>query len=278
MHLHAADRDVRHPRRLLINLGHAIQGDAELVFAAPGRDVAMCSGIDVGINAQARSGACTPLLRAIRSMQASSASLSTLKLKTPWSSAYSISSCDLPTPAKVHFRGSPPAASTRKSSPPETMSNPAPSRDKQFEDGAIRVRFDRVADQVVDLAERRVEPAVVIENRAGAVDVERRSIFLRDAFQIHVFAMESAVVVMKRVHASGCVGAEMAQTGNVSSRAAQTREVTPQPEIALTHDVTTLQMTRRMIAERRAPAGRALLPWSRSRSCAARDDAHVFEP
>jgi hypothetical protein len=67
---------------------------------------------------------------------------------------------------------------------------------------------------VVDLAQGRIESPVVIENRAGAVDVERRSIFLRDAFEIHAFAMQAAVLITKRVHVSGCVDAEIAQTRN----------------------------------------------------------------
>ena len=62
---------------------------------------------------------------------------------------------------------------------------------------AIGVRFDRVANEVIDIAERRIEPAVMIENRARAVDIERRPIFLRDAFESHAFAMEIAVLVAK---------------------------------------------------------------------------------
>ena len=68
---------------------------------------------------------------------------------------------------------------------------------KQIEDGAIRIRFDRVADQVIDLAQRRIEPSVMIENRARAVDIERRAILLGDAFKIHAFAMQAAVVITK---------------------------------------------------------------------------------
>ena len=134
-------------------------------------------------------------------MQASSASLSTLKLKTPCSSAYSISSCDLPTPAKVQRSR---IAAGRENAKKFAAGNDVEPRAfprKQIEDGAIRVRFDRVADQVIDLAQRRIEPSVVIENRARAVDIERRAIFLRDAFEIHAFAMQAAVVIMKRVHA-----------------------------------------------------------------------------
>ncbi|MNN37537.1 hypothetical protein D3C81_1514890 [compost metagenome] len=52
---------------------------------------------------------------------------STLKQRTSCASASSISAALLPTPENTTLRASPPAASTRLSSPPETMSNPAPS-------------------------------------------------------------------------------------------------------------------------------------------------------
>ena len=45
-----------------------------------------------------------------------------------FSSASWISASVLPTPENSVLRASPPAASTRASSPPETMSKPAPSR------------------------------------------------------------------------------------------------------------------------------------------------------
>ena len=57
----------------------------------------------------------------------SSRSLSTLKHITPTSSARNISARDLPTPENTTFAGSTPAASTRSSSPPDTMSKPQPA-------------------------------------------------------------------------------------------------------------------------------------------------------
>ena len=45
----------------------------------------------------------------------------------PSSSALAISSGFLLTPENTTLDGSPPAATTRSSSPPETISNPAPS-------------------------------------------------------------------------------------------------------------------------------------------------------
>ena len=52
---------------------------------------------------------------------------STLKQRIPTSSARIISSRDFATPEKTTFDASPPAASTRSSSPCETISKPEPS-------------------------------------------------------------------------------------------------------------------------------------------------------
>ena len=71
--------------------------------------------------------ALTPRRAANASTSASSDSDSQLKLWMPLASAYSTSSAVLPTPENTTFPGSPPACSTRYSSPPETISNPAPA-------------------------------------------------------------------------------------------------------------------------------------------------------
>src|SRR5438067_371788 len=49
VHLDAANGKVRQPGGLLVDRGHVIQPDTEFVFAPPGGDVTMSSGIDVGI-------------------------------------------------------------------------------------------------------------------------------------------------------------------------------------------------------------------------------------
>jgi hypothetical protein len=50
---------------------------------------------------------------------------------------------------------------------------------------------------VIERTESTVEPAIMIEDRARAIDIERRSIFLRDAFEIHIFAVEFLLVIPK---------------------------------------------------------------------------------
>ena len=74
---------------------------------------------------------------------------------------------------------------TRNNSPPETMSNPAPALASSLQDGAIRIRLNRITNQMIELAERGIEPAVMISNRACAVDIKRRAVLfarpLRDS-------------------------------------------------------------------------------------------------
>ena len=53
---------------------------------------------------------------------------------------------------------------------------------------------------MIERRERGVETAVMIENRPGAIYIERRPEFLLDARKIDIFAVKFAVVVMKRMH------------------------------------------------------------------------------
>src|SRR5205823_1691213 len=77
---------------------------------------------------------------------------------------------------------------------------------EQLENRAIRVRFNRVTDQMIERRECRGEPAVVVENRPRAVDVKRRPKLFRDAPKIDIFAMKLAVAITKRMHARKCNG------------------------------------------------------------------------
>ena len=65
--------------------------------------------------------------------------------------------------------------STRNSSPPETMSKPAPAPASSVSMAEIRVRLDGVADGVRNVAERLVIGAIAVEDRAARIDVARRS-------------------------------------------------------------------------------------------------------
>jgi hypothetical protein len=79
--------------------------------------------------------------RATMETRASSGALSTLSTRTPASSAKAISSSVFPTPEKTTLRASPPARSTRYSSPPDTMSNPEPSRANRLSTARFEFAF-----------------------------------------------------------------------------------------------------------------------------------------
>ena len=65
------------------------------------------------------------------------------------------------------------------------------------EDGAIRVRFDRVTDFMVQSAERFIQTTIVIENRAPAVDINRRPNLFGDLLEIHSLAVKLAIAIAK---------------------------------------------------------------------------------
>ena len=71
---------------------------------------------------------------------------------------------------------------------------------EQLQDRAIRVRFDRITNQVIQRRERGVKSRVMIENCARAVNISRRAEFLATRVKIDIFAMEMAVAIMKRMH------------------------------------------------------------------------------
>ena len=86
--------------------------------------------------------------RPTRSSASSSSALSTLNIPMPARSAKAISDSVFPTPAKTVRPGSPPASSTRASSPPETTSNPEPQRAKRGQQREVPAGLHRVADEV----------------------------------------------------------------------------------------------------------------------------------
>ncbi len=86
-------------------------------------------------------GARAPAAAAVAARSRSSDSDSTLKQWMPAASAARISSAVLPTPENTTCPGSPPAAITRASSPPDTMSKPPPIRAKRFSTARFELAF-----------------------------------------------------------------------------------------------------------------------------------------
>ena len=68
------------------------------------------------------------------------------------------------------------------------------------EHGEIGVGLERVANAQVESVEAAGESAVVIRNRAGAVDVGRRAVELSDGREIDGLAMQILAGVMEVVH------------------------------------------------------------------------------
>ena len=75
-----------------------------------------------------------------------SSSDSIFKQLMPTDKAYSISASVLPTPEKTTFLGSPPAAITRRNSPSDTISKPAPNLANKF--NTAKFEQDLTAKQV----------------------------------------------------------------------------------------------------------------------------------
>ena len=102
--------------------------DAEFVFAETGGDVGVGIGEDVRVDAEGEAGAELEGFGA-SGEEVGSASDSTLKRRMLARRAASISQICLPTPEKTTFlRAGLWARRTRSSSPPDTMSKPAPCR------------------------------------------------------------------------------------------------------------------------------------------------------
>ena len=80
------------------------------------------------------------------------------------------------------------------------MSKPAPASASNCRIATIRVRFNCVADQVIQGRDRGIEPCVVIKNCPRAINVKWRAKFLGCASKIDIFAVKLAVAVMEKMH------------------------------------------------------------------------------
>jgi hypothetical protein len=50
---------------------------------------------------------------------------------------------------------------------------------------------------VIERRQGGIKPAIMVEDRARAIDIERGAVFLRDAFEIDFFAVELLLVITK---------------------------------------------------------------------------------
>ena len=111
--------------------------------------------------------------------------------------AASISQTCLPTPEKTTlFSAGLWALRTRSSSPPETMSKPAPCFAEEAEDGERGVGFDGVADGVgTGRLKARCEELEALRDLVGGVDVERGAVLFGEGGEADSVAVERAVAV-----------------------------------------------------------------------------------
>jgi hypothetical protein len=138
----ALDLQVRQRRGAPVDVEGLVEGNAELGGLEAGGDVGMGARVDIGIDAQRHRRAAAELASDFVELF-QLAGDSTLKQWMPASSAARISSRALPTPEKTILSALPPAASTRASSPPETMSKPAPRSAKSLR--MARLEFALIA-------------------------------------------------------------------------------------------------------------------------------------
>ena len=68
---------------------------------------------------------------------------------------------------------------------------------EQLEDRAIGVRLGGVTDQVIERRERRAESAIMIEERARAIDIKGRAEFFGRGPERDVFAKQLALAVVE---------------------------------------------------------------------------------
>ena len=65
------------------------------------------------------------------------------------------------------------------------------------QDRAIGIGFDGVTNQVIERAERSIEPAVMIEDGSLTIYIERRPQRFRRGAQVHFLAVKSAIAVVE---------------------------------------------------------------------------------
>ena len=180
MHLHADNLNVAHFRRAFVNRSDLVQCDAELVFLGAGRDVMMRMRVDIRVDAQCDWRAhflCAGY--ALDQIQFSF----TLDVEAVDALLQSILNF------LTGFADAREGAFGRIAARREHTKQLATGNDveagartyEQVQDRAIRVRFYRITNQVIQRRERRVESRVVIENCPRAVDVSRRAEFRGNA-------------------------------------------------------------------------------------------------
>jgi hypothetical protein len=149
--------------------------DAELVLPQAGRDVGVRPRVDVGFTRRATRGD-GPERRAQASIFSISRSDSALRARMPASTPAPISASVLPTPEKTTRSAGMPLSSAARSSPAGDDVGAAAELGHEAQEGEGGICLGRVADEVGDGLEGRVEAAKALFDDGAAVDIERRAI------------------------------------------------------------------------------------------------------
>ena len=122
--------------------------------------------------------------RARAASSSSSVSLSTLNSRMPAPSARSISAAVLPTPENTtRATACGAAAITRSSSPPETMSNPAPRSASNLRIRQRRICLHRIADEMIAPRKRALKHSQPLQDLRSRIHIQRSSMLPRQRLE-----------------------------------------------------------------------------------------------
>src|SRR5438309_11070721 len=199
MHLHTDDVDVAQFCRTFVNCGQLVECNPELILAQTGGDVFVRLRSHIGVDAQRdRRAQVFGTRDAIYAFQLGLAldveAVNGLVERvfdflTRFAHAGKRAFCRIATRSDY----------TKKFAAGNNV-EPRSSIREQLQDSANRVSFDGITNQVIEWRKRLVQTQVMIENSARAVNISGRAKFLRHGLKIYVFAAETSVAVMKKMH------------------------------------------------------------------------------
>ena len=197
--LNATDFQMRQRSGDFVDLWRTVEPDAELVFAFAGGDELVCLGIDIRIHTNGdrrlhakRTGDFVDALEfalaldieGVNSLAERVGDFLAGLADTGKSAA--VSSCS-------GFENAEQLAARD-----DVESRTKPSED--LEDGEVRIRLHREADEVIERRQRGVEAAVVFPNRIRRIHIGRRPKTVRDFIKFHSLAMQRAIDIRKQMH------------------------------------------------------------------------------
>src|SRR5262249_1405309 len=198
-HLHAENLDVAHARSALVNRRSVIARNPEFVLVRSRRDVFVRARVDIGVHSQRDwrafilgAGDFSDVfeLRFTLDIETINALLERVfDFVARFTHARERALCWIPAGFDHAEK-----FAARNDVEPRT------SLPKEFQDRAVRVRLDCVADEMIERCESGIETLVMIEERAGAIYIERRVGLLRPLRKIDIFAVKPTLAITKQVH------------------------------------------------------------------------------